>query len=301
MGLAIIQAIQSLHGPFLDQFFRIVSELHGELVYLVVLPLLVWLYDKKFARFMGHVFILGNVSNEILKDLFNTGRPSPADVRSLHAETSGAFPSGHSQNPLLFWGAVTLQVRRRWVTVALTSMVVLIGISRLYLGAHWPLDVIGGWAIGACMLWVMVSTRSVWTGEKQDLRTRMFWAVLFPSAVLAGAALLGVMPALMAPTEAKQEFYKFAGVYYGFLIGSALEEEYVGFNPRLGGILAQTAKVVVGLALVLAVKEGFKLFLPASNLGDMIRYGSMGLMVTAGAPLVFRRFTAAPPAGRNVA
>lgn len=301
MGLAIIRAIQSIHSPFLDQFFRIVSDLHGELVYLIVLPFLLWLYDKRFARFMGHVFILGNVSNDILKNLFDTARPSPADVRSLHNEPSGAFPSGHSQNPLLFWGAVALQMGRRWITVTLAIMVVLIGISRMYLGAHWPLDVIGGWTLGALMLWLMVSTRSFWTGEKQSLGTRLLWAAVIPSAMLLVAALLGDVPALTAPTAEKQEFYKFAGVYYGFLIGSVLEEEYVGFNPRLGGTLVQVAKVVVGLVLVLAVKEGFKLFLPATNLGDIIRYGCMGLMVTAGAPLVFRRFTAVPPAGRNVA
>ena len=70
------------------------------------------------------------------------------------AETGGgyAFPSGHSQTPLVFWGAIADHVRRRGSPGSAGILVFLIGFSRLYIGVHWPLDVIGGWAIGLVVL-----------------------------------------------------------------------------------------------------------------------------------------------------
>jgi len=298
----MIRAIQSIHSPALDQFFLFVTDLHHETVYILLLPLMLWLYDKRFTRYMTSVFLLGYWSNGLMKDFFHTGRPSPDDVRVVRPETSGAFPSGHSQNPLMFWGALALQVRKTWVTVALVVVIFLIGLSRLYLGVHWPLDVIGGWTIGALMLLGFEVTRSFWIGDGMKLGQKLFWALAIPSAAFLVSALAGQVPALSTPKEAAGEVFLVTGAYFGFWIGSILEEEWVRFDPRLGGLLIQVLKVVIGVALIMAVKEGFKLFLPATALGDLIRYFFVALMATLGAPWVFSKMVpAAPTVGRGIA
>lgn len=300
-GVEIIRAIQSFQNPLLDQIALALTDLHSETVYLLVLPLMLWLYDKRFTRYMVSVFLLGFWANDLLKDLFHTARPTPDQVRVIRPEHSYAFPSGHSMNPLMFWGAIAVQLRKTWLTVLLAIMVFLIGFSRLYVGVHWPLDLIGGWAIGALMLWGFVATQGFWMGEGMPFSRRLLWAVGVPTACLAISGALGMAPPLTMAADDAGTFWVTAGAYYGMWIGCIVEDEFVRFDPRRGGFGMQVAKVVTGIVLILAVKEGFKLFLPDTALGDVIRYFFVALMGSLGAPVVFKRFTAAPPAGRTVA
>jgi len=279
-GLEILRAIQSIHSPLWDWVFGLLTNLHHEMVYLLVLPLVYWFYDKRFGRFLFSVFVIGLWSNDILKSLFVTPRPDPAQIRVLMAETTGgtaAFPSGHAQTPLIFWGAIAHRLRRRWFTWAAGIMVFLIGLSRLYLGLHWPLDVLGGWFIGGAVLGLLLLSRPFWSGERQTLGVRLLLAVLLPAALL-------ILSLLAAPDGGHAQLWLMTGAYAGLLAGSALEEAYVGFDPRAGSTGLQFVKLVLGLALVLAVKEGFKLLLPDTGPGDMVRYLLVALTATLVTP-----------------
>jgi membrane-associated phospholipid phosphatase len=99
---------------------------------------------------------------EWLKEL--TARPRPL-FGSIHP-ASMAFPSGHSANSMTAFLAIALLAvpasYRRPVAVAALILSFMVGLSRIYLGAHWPSDVIGGWALGlmAAGLAVSVAERS---------------------------------------------------------------------------------------------------------------------------------------------
>ncbi|MFB5085302.1 phosphatase PAP2 family protein, partial [Symbiobacterium thermophilum] len=185
------------------------------------------------------------------------------------------------------WGAIADHVRRRWFTWAAGILVFLIGFSRLYIGVHWPLDVIGGWAIGLVVLWLMVRSRRFWTGEGQSLGLQALLAFLLPGAALGLLALLGPVDEIA---------WMVMGTWSGLLLGSALEEQWVRFDPRAGTPLQHLLKIIVGIVLVLAAKEGLKLVLPDSGVGDMVRYGLVAFTATLVAPWLFARFIARPPA-----
>lgn len=288
-GIEILQAIQTLHSPLLDRVFGLITNLHHEAVYILVLPLIYWLYDKRFGRYMFSIFFIGFWSNDLLKDVFRTPRPDPSVFRVLYAETGGgySFPSGHSQTPLVFWGAIAHHLQRRWFTWLAAVLIFLIGFSRLYIAVHWPVDVVGGWAIGLVVLFLMVRTRSFWTGERQVLGMRLLLAFLLPGAALALLALAGTIDEIA---------WVIVGAYGGLLFGSALEEALVGFDPRRGSPVQQILKLAVGLALVLAVKEGLKFVVPDTGPGDLVRYWLVAVTATLAAPWVFARFIAPPPA-----
>lgn len=87
-------------------------------------------------------------------------RPRPSIGPVVASATGYGFPSAHATQAAAVWGALAVLALRsladRWarraVTVAATALVVLIGVSRLYLGVHWATDVVSGWALGA--LWL---------------------------------------------------------------------------------------------------------------------------------------------------
>lgn len=290
-GLDIIRAIQSIHSDGLDKFWLFVTDLHGETLYFLVLPLLLWLYDKRFARYMTSVFLLGYWFNGALKELFNTPRPTSDQVRVVRPEGDGAFPSGHAMNPLTFWGAMALQVHKTWLSVALGVLVFAIGFSRLYLGVHWPLDVLGGWAIGAVMLFLFEWSRSFWVGQGMSLAKRLFWAIMIPAIIFL----------LTFHSPAAGNVYVIVGAYLGFWVGSILEEEFVGFDPRRGPVGFQLVKVLAGIVMLLAIKEGFKLFLPHGGWGDLVRYFCVTFTGAYIGPWLFHRFAPGAPAGRTLA
>ncbi|WP_433592098.1 phosphatase PAP2 family protein [Nocardia sp. CA-145437] len=108
------------------------------------------------------------------------GRSRPPVVDHLVTETNQSFPSGHSLSSLVVLGAVVaiavthLRVRAlRMVLVALTAgLIAAIGWSRLYLGVHWPTDILAGWLVGGLWLTACLMTAHRIRRREQDRAVR---------------------------------------------------------------------------------------------------------------------------------
>lgn len=102
--------------------------------------------------------LLGVFASEVLKALVDRGRPDI--VPQLVPEVSGSFPSGHAMmSAIVYLTLGTMLARletdryvRQFVIGTAIALTVMVGMSRIYLGVHWPSDVMGGWMLGA--LWV---------------------------------------------------------------------------------------------------------------------------------------------------
>lgn len=100
------------------------------------------------------------VANQVLKRLFAEPRP---DTHRLIVESGYSFPSGHAMigGAFIFMAIYVIQrhVGRRGVKIAATTVLtvftVAVGVSRLYLGVHWPLDIVGGYGAGFAIFVVM--------------------------------------------------------------------------------------------------------------------------------------------------
>lgn len=116
-----------------------------------------------WALFFVLVNGLGGAFNHFLKELFQRQRP---DILPLIEQGGYSFPSGHSMGSFIFYGALSFMLFRllhgKWKktisALAAGSMIFLIGLSRIYLGVHYPSDVAGGFSIGAAWLffWIML-------------------------------------------------------------------------------------------------------------------------------------------------
>jgi undecaprenyl-diphosphatase len=107
-------------------------------------------------------FILGSAVSSgavrLMKVLFGRDRPE----QILLPLESGSFPSGHTANAATVVVLLALLLRRRWIAVAGAAYVVLMALSRTYLGAHWVTDTIGGMLVGAAiavLVWVLFARK----------------------------------------------------------------------------------------------------------------------------------------------
>ncbi len=100
--------------------------------------------------------------NTIIKNSFGRARPNTLYVGQMKLK-SYSFPSGHTLGATVFYGLLAYIAYKTlptpWnmiVAGVLVLLIILIGLSRIYLGAHYPTDVIGGWALGGVILVVMI-------------------------------------------------------------------------------------------------------------------------------------------------
>lgn len=125
----------------------------------LILAILFWFSKEKVAAIwlVINSAIIQGVGNTALKLLFNRPRPS---VEHLVSAGGTSFPSGHSMGSMLLYGTLILLLPRfiKNKSVCLISQIILgciilmVGTSRIYLGVHYPTDVLGGFLIGFCWL-----------------------------------------------------------------------------------------------------------------------------------------------------
>jgi undecaprenyl-diphosphatase len=159
--VAILNWLHAHATSFYDLFFRVVTELGGIAAVVAVTTLLIgyfWFYKKRRRFALLLAFGVGGAAaaNVALKALFQRERPSLWDPSVV--ETSFSFPSGHAMASAALIACLVVilwRTRYRWIAAIVGGIIVLlVGVSRLYLGVHYPTDVIAGWC--ASIAWVML-------------------------------------------------------------------------------------------------------------------------------------------------
>lgn len=275
MELQWINALQSLNTPFWDRFFIGVTMLGEEYFYILVLGFFYWCINKEEVRYLVMVITFSSVVNGALKEIVNSPRPFMVEeVRALRTETAhgSSFPSGHVQIVASFYGALAHRYKKVWLWLIACVVVILVGLSRVYLGVHWPRDVVGG--IIFAVLSIFIISRMELYEKRQGVSWPYF--ILFALVVLSMFLL-------------KSETYiKATGAFLGFMMGYLVEDYYVKFDVR-NGLFGQLLKFILGIALTLAIFEGLKAVLPDSNLFVFIRYFATIFSVAAIIPWIFTK------------
>jgi membrane-associated phospholipid phosphatase len=314
-GIPIIVALQSL-GDWLLTPMRVLSLLGTEWFFLLVMPAVVWSVDATLGLRMGCVLLSSAILNSILKVAFGWPRPYwlTDRVRALAFESTYGMPSGHAQNALAMWGALAITLRRRATTIGLALVILGISVSRLYLGVHFPSDILGGWLVaGAWLLLVVLLEAPV---ERWVVRQRLAIQLLIPtmaSLVLLGVGLQvydliadrplpvdwiarasGAFPDL-PPIDPQDvaDVVSPSGTLLGLGIGAVLLHRNGRFRAD-GSATARVARFTLGIAGIAVIFFGLRAILPSGDTPwasflSYLRYASVGLWVAYLAPWLFLR------------
>jgi membrane-associated phospholipid phosphatase len=274
-GLGVVQWIQTFRNPAFDGFFSTINFLGEEDFYVLFLPLIFWCLHKALGIRLGAVLLCSMYLNQFLKDLFTTPRPHQyPNVWSPFKTAGYGIPSGHTQGATVFWGYLGTQLKTRlWWALAL-ALPFFVGIGRMYLGDHFPQDVLAGWAIGIALVaaYALFQPRGgEWIG-KQALTMQLALAIVIPLALVA--------------LHFTADTAKSTGVLLGFYVALPLEKKFVRFATR-AVLWKQIVKFALGMAVLLALRFGLKAIFPEHALFDLLRYSLMGAWVGIGAPWVF--------------
>jgi hypothetical protein len=277
-GLGVVRGAQAFASPFLTAVMKGLSLAGSEFCYLALLPLIYWCVDKRRGLRIGILVFLSSAINLRLKLAFAQPRPYNLDPSvGMARESTFGLPSGHAQASAVFAGSAAPLFRRPWGLVFAIALPLLVGLSRIYLGVHFPTDVLAGWVIGAAIVGI---DRLV--GDRIDRAMSGLHETLALSLVAAVA--LGMNVLTMKDTS-------LGGVFFGFAGAAIYATKATPFSVS-GSFWKRGLRYIVGMATLAIVFALPKLLLASVEAGGppllrFLRYALLGAWVAAGAPWLF--------------
>ncbi len=297
--MEFLYLLEKIRIPILNDFMSLITHLGEETAFLVVALVIFWCVDKYKGYYTLGVGLLGTLANQFLKIACRVPRPWVRDpnftiVETARAEAGGySFPSGHTQSAFSTFGCIAVFAKRKWVKALCVVIAILVGFSRMYLGVHFPSDVLVGAGM-ACALVVLAR-------PLMEERGRKYIPWFFGALLVCSGAFLVYVERYPFPEDvditnyasAVKNAYTLMGCAAGILAASFLDEKKFHFQTEAIW-WAQILKVILGLAAVLVVKEGFRAPLDDLFRGHLmaraVRYFFVVMMAGVVWPMTFPWF-----------
>lgn len=255
--MGLMQSVEAARTDTLNGLFEAVTMMGEEMIIILLVAILYFAYDKRFATKMFFVTLVSMGVNGIVKNIAQVPRPfAGGEVTCVRPETATgySFPSGHTQLFSTWSSALAAHVRKIAVGLVVAVLIVMMAASRVYLGAHFPSDVIVGallgvtFGIAGCLLYDRVQNKNM----------------LHMGAIVVLTPFM--LYFLVVGDPMSEDFFKAYGMVVGLPFALMIEERYaqMGYDvPWWKKLL----RVLIAVAITLAVKEG----LSALNTFDVVR------------------------------
>jgi membrane-associated phospholipid phosphatase len=280
--LHYIQQLQAFLGSGLSIPMQIISLFASEAFVIAVVPAIYWCVHRRKGMELGLLVLGSTFLNLWLKHLFAWPRPYEI-IPSLGLAKEGPYgmPSGHSQLSVVFWAYAVQFLPKKWRIPVLIGAPLLIGFSRVYLGVHFPSDVLGGYFIGA----VFFTLFKLFGSDVEKSMQNFDWRL----RIILAAALSFIMN-LLLPADTM-----IAGAFLGASLGFTFASRNIPIDTG-ESVGNKILRYLVGLASIGIVYFVLKFAsnplntLSGNNQAQLIRfvrYTIVGGWVSYGAPFLF--------------
>jgi len=293
--IEFIQWLQKSGGKFLDTLMFLITQIGGELFFIGVAAIIFWCINKKQGYKFINIFILGLIAVNGIKSVVK--RPRPYTLQSINPikeTTSGySFPSGHSHNAASMSTQLTLMTKSKekkvflWSVIIGSILTVLVMFSRVYLGQHYPSDVIVGCVLGITIA-IIGSYLFDLLGDKEEVI----------AYVVAPLCIIISLVCLLTLKEKAEEIVKVCGAYSALTIGYFVEKRHIKYKISQPSFIKIACKILIGILVLLIIKEGLKFLFTAIMdensisfliFNEFVRYFLIGIWTIICCPLIFKK------------
>ena len=298
-----LQNFRNSTGDFLTPAMELVSQLAVGGVSIALLALVYWCLDKRAGLWLLMNTGLCSVVNSLIKLTACVYRPwvkNPAIVpagNALETATGYSFPSGHvTRATALFGGLAVLQWRRKWLAGIFALIVLLVMLSRNYLGVHTPQDVLAALLVTALLMaanWKLLT----WLDRKNEAKF-LAAGLLLTLACLLYFSLKSYPEdfvdgrLLVDPEAMKNDSFANLGMFAGLCVGTFCERRFVSFEVA-GSWRRKLLRFAIGLVPLLAWAMLAKCFLYSifgEHVGRFLYGFAPSFYVLALYPMIFKGF-----------
>ena len=289
----LIQSLQNT-GDWLEPVMVFFTSLGYPQAYMVIVAIIYWSLNRKLGLQLAIFLPLVGSINSILKFAFHAPRPYwvSTDIKAIHASSGFGMPSGHAQASTV-WLLAGSYLRNKWFWIIAILLTFLIGLSRPFLGVHFPTQVVAGWAIGIAVMICYLRFEEGVSSWFQKLK--LYWQLLFVVGIailiiLAGATILlltgnwkmpldwivNASPYLSLDKTLLRSYSMAsvagnAGSFLGIAIGAILIGRAGGF--QVGGVWwIRLVRIILGLACMFLLYLGLQKIVPGE--ADLLVYAS---------------------------
>ena len=263
--MQFLRFLESIRTPFGDALMSFITLFGEETLFIVLALVFFWCIDKRRGYYLLFTCFTGTICIQVLKMIFRIPRPWVLDPNftivesAREAATGYSFPSGHTQCAAGLWGGVAKSAKKRAMQIGGVVLVLLVGLSRMYLGVHTPLDVLVSLGIAAIVIFGLYYV--VYLGFDKPKRIYIACAAL----LLAALANLLFVTLYQFPADvdaanlsnAQKTAWQMLALAIGLCIIYPLDRHYIKFETKAVW-WAQLLKLAIGVGLVLAVRVGLK-------------------------------------------
>lgn len=284
-----------MRTPFFDAAFSVITTLGQEFICLFVICILFWCVDKKSAYMLGFSFYFSSLLIQGLKVTFRIERPwilnsALYPVESALKQATGfSFPSGHTQIATSLYSTGFVLFKKIALKILCAAIILLVALSRMYLGVHTPLDVIVSFVLSALSVFIVYKNFERLYSPKNILRISV---IFFTVSFLLGIYTFILLQINLLPYNEASDLFKAVGAGFGFSLGFYLERKYIDFPEKRGGISFQVIKFSVGIAALMLLRAGMKEFFPKTHIFDVIRYFVMAVFALSVYPYIIKKYFA---------
>lgn len=217
--LEILMYLQSIRSPILNALFLILTISTEVPIIVLFSALMYWCINKKYGQRLLFSLIGNFVVNTGIKEYVRAPRPIGTEgLESLRISTATgySFPSGHTQTATSFWTSFMILAKNNWMYILGIIMILAVGTSRLYLGVHWPIDVVFGWILG-----ILFSVIFIKVFDYVD-ESKKYWILL----------LLLVMLSVVGYFLNSESYIEYFGILTGFVLGYIVEDIFINFSTE---------------------------------------------------------------------
>ncbi len=198
--IQIIKIIQLIKADWVTQFFLMINVFDNNYIYLMI-TIIIWNFfeARKGLEFL-YLQVVGATVCSVLKLAFALPRPYELDAGlKILGRVGYGFPSGAATAATLCFGYIFLRLlkpEQNFLKIAALFMIFLVGLTRVYLGAHFISDVIGGYFLGAFILTLYFYSKK-YLGlllEKQSVVVQLLIHISFLSVLFISCGLVYLLP-----------------------------------------------------------------------------------------------------------
>ena len=294
-GIQVIKSIQTITCPPLTWLAIFIHHVFNAGVYVAIIGIVFWGIDTKKGFKLGTALLFSTSLNVAIKNFFAVPRPYLVDssVATTASETSFSFPSGHSQGAATFWPLFAgLQKNwKKWLKILVgLCLPLIVGLSRMYLGVHYPTDVIVGLALG-----FLISCGIL-----------LFWdnIAFYLNPLRKSMKILTVALVCFCLNAISMTDTSYSALLFGFATGYIILTEKGSFSAATGTTLQKVLRIILGFAIIAAIYYGLKLIFPGKDnnlyqLFRFVRYAAVGFSGSFLAPKLFVALKLASPVSKS--